>query len=65
MSARYQLYFGGPIHTIDDHHPNVEAVAVFHGRTPAVFVFFYFRAFVRKIAAIDQKSKAGKIYDPS
>jgi predicted amidohydrolase YtcJ len=32
MSAQQQLYFGGPIYTIDDHQPRVEAIAVANGR---------------------------------
>ena len=32
MYERYQLYFGGPIYTVDDHRPQVEAVAVADGR---------------------------------
>jgi predicted amidohydrolase YtcJ len=32
MTAHHQLYFGGPIYTIDDLHPKVEAVAVSDGR---------------------------------
>lgn len=35
MTAHDQLYFGGPIYTIDDHHPKVQAVAVSDGRIQA------------------------------